>query len=466
MKRFIHLFALFSLTFAKIFFMSKSFSDLGINKQLQQGLAELKITVPTDIQEKTIPIVLNQKEDVVALAKTGTGKTAAFGLPLLQLIDVENTSIQAVILAPTRELGQQIAANLSSFAAKMPEISIATVCGGIPIKPQIERLKGKTHIVVATPGRLADLISRKAVNLKNISYFILDEADEMVSALKEGLDSIIKEIPKARRTLLFTATMPGTIKQLIQNYMSKHVVHIEADMATLGHQGIEHQYVVVEPIEKLDVLLHFLNTKEGERGIIFCKTKAAVNKLAKNLAINKFSSGSIHGSLTQGIRDRIMGQFREGHIDILVATDLAARGIDVKEISYVVNYHLPDTFDAYVHRSGRTARAGAKGFSLTILQKEEKADIAEFQEALGIVFNEYKKADNQSIEENKALLWAKKIFKTKPNRDIPENLKNNINTIFHHLTKDELVEKLLANYMNSQAKIQEPKADSQHKNKK
>ena len=153
--------------------------------------------------------------------------------------------------------------------------------------------------------------------------------------------------------------------------MSKHVVHIEADMATIGHQGIDHQYVVVAPIEKLEVLLHFLNSKEGERGIIFCKTKAAVNKLAKNLAINKFSSGAIHGSLTQGIRDRIMGQFRAGYIDILVATDLAARGIDVKEISYVVNYHLPDTYDAYVHRSGRTARAGAKGLSLTILQKEE-----------------------------------------------------------------------------------------------
>jgi len=323
--------------------MSKHFSNLGINEQLQQALADLQISVPTDIQEKTIPVILHQKEDVVALAKTGTGKTAVFGLPLLQLIDVESTTIQAVILAPTRELGQQIYTNLISFSTHIPLVSIATVCGGIPIKPQIERLKSTTHIVVATPGRLADLIERKAVDIKNISYFILDEADEMVSALKEGLDLIIKEIPKSRRTLLFTATMPGAIKQMVQNYMSKHVVQIEADMSTVGHQGIDHQYVVVEPIEKLDVLLHFLNSKEGKRGIIFCRTKAAVNKLAKNLAINKFSSGAIHGSLSQGIRDRIMGQFREGFIDILVATDLAARGIDIKEISYVVNYHLPDT---------------------------------------------------------------------------------------------------------------------------
>ncbi|WP_233901036.1 DEAD/DEAH box helicase [Tenacibaculum piscium] len=429
--------------------MPKQFSDLGINQQLQQGLVALKITVPTDVQEKTIPVILNQKEDVVVLAKTGTGKTASFGLPLLQHIDTENTNIQTLILAPTRELGQQIHANLVSFATNMPEISIASVCGGIPIKPQIERLKETTHIVVATPGRLVDLVKRGAINIKEIKQLVLDEADEMVSALKEEVDTIIKEIPnsKNRRTFLFTATMSGVIKQLVQNYMAKNVVNIQADMATVGHQGIEHQYVVVKPIEKLEVLLHFLNSKEGKRGIIFCKTKAAVNKLAKNLAINKFSSGAIHGSLTQGIRDRIMGQFREGYIDILVATDLAARGIDVKEIEYVVNYHLPDTYEAYVHRSGRTARAGAKGLSLTVLQEDEVKDIADFEKELGIVFKPFKKADAQSIEENNGLIWAKKIFKTKPNRNISEDFKSKVKTIFHHLTKEELVDKILANYL-------------------
>ena len=445
--------------------MSKHFSDLGIDANIQKSLATLQITVPTDIQKKVIPVILNKKDDVVAMAKTGTGKTAAFGLPLLQLIDVKNTDIQAVILAPTRELGQQIYNNLESFSANNPEISTAVVCGGIPIKPQIERLKEPTHIVVATPGRLADLVKREAINIKNISYFILDEADEMVSALKEGLDAIIAEIPKKRRTLLFTATMPGAIKQLVNNYMSNDIVQIEADMETVGHQGIDHQYVVVEPIEKLEVLLHFLNTKEGERGIIFCKTKAAVNKLAKNLAINKFSSGALHGSLTQGIRDRIMGQFREGNIDIMIATDLAARGIDVKEISYVVNYHLPDTYDAYVHRSGRTARAGAKGLSLTILQQEEVQDVADFEKELGIVFSRYKKADAQSIEENNGLLWAKKIFKTKPNREVSEDFKAKIKTIFHHLTKEELVDKILANYL-AQSNTSAPKQDVPKKRNK
>ena len=435
------------LPLQKIYLMSKTFSSLGIHKELEARLAKLEITVPTAVQEKTIPFILHKKKDMVVLAKTGTGKTAAFGLPLLQKIKADETHIQVLILAPTRELGHQIYDNLLSFSSDEQKEKIISICGGIPIKPQIEAIKKKPSIVIATPGRLVDLMKREAIDITKINYFVLDEADEMVSALKEEVDAIIKEIPNVRRTLLFTATMPGTIKQLIQNYMSKHVEHIETDMDSVGHKGIDHQYVVVEPIEKLNVLMHFLSTKEGERGIIFCKTKAAVNKLAKNLAINKFSSGALHGSLTQGIRDRVMGQFREGNIDILVATDLAARGIDVKEISYVVNYHLPDRYDTYVHRSGRTARAGATGLSLSVIQPEELEEIPEFEEDLGLTFKEYKKADAQSIEDNNTILWAKKVFKTKPNRTISEGLKAEIKTIFHHLTKEELVDKVLANYL-------------------
>ena len=427
--------------------MSKQFLDLGISEIILKGLHDLNIEIPTEIQAKSIPVILNEKHDFVGLAKTGTGKTAAFGLPLLQLIDFKSNVIQVVILVPTRELGQQILNNFQQFSKYLPEISITSVCGGTPIKPQIEQLKEVNHIVIATPGRLIDLIQRKAINIKETNYLVLDEADEMVTVLKEGLDEIIAELPKNRRTLLFSATMPGTIKQLIQNYLSKQVTQVSVNMETTGNQGIEHQYIVVDPIEKLDVLMHFLNSKEGERGIIFCKTKAAVNKLAKNLAINRFSSGALHGSLTQPIRDRIMGQFREGHINILVATDLAARGIDVQEISYVVNYHLPDTFETYVHRSGRTARAGAKGISLTVLQKEETAEIPLFEKELGIKFNLINKPNANSIEENNIILWAKQIFKTKPNHELDSEFKNKIKTIFHHLTKDELIDKLLANHL-------------------
>ncbi|MBL7560342.1 DEAD/DEAH box helicase [Olleya sp. YSTF-M6] len=445
--------------------MSNSFSSLGINSVINNTLSNLNITVPTDIQSKAIPVILNSKDDIVAIAKTGTGKTAAFGLPLLQLVNPENTNIQTVILAPTRELGQQILKNLDSFNSEELAVSITGVFGGIPIKPQIERLKQQTHIVVATPGRLADVIDRKAIDVSQINYFVLDEADEMVSAHKEGLEAIIKALPKSRRTLLFTATMPGTIKQLVQNSLAKTVTTIEADMQTVGHQGIEHQFVVVQPIEKLNVLMHFLNSNDGQRGIIFCKTKAAVNKLAKNLAINKFSSGAIHGSLSQGIRDRIMGQFREGHINILVATDLAARGIDVKDLAFVVNYHLPDTYEAYVHRSGRTARAGAKGLALSVIQEDEVQDIPEFEDELGITFKQYQKADAKSIEQNNGLLWARKIFKTKPNRDIPEDFKAKVKTIFHHLTKEELVDKILANYIAESNTIVEKQTTKKVKKK-
>ncbi len=426
--------------------MESAFSKLGIQEQLLKAIKELNIEQPTEIQEKAIPILLENKTDFIGLAKTGTGKTIAFGLPLLQLIDAENSKIQAVILVPTRELGNQIFANLNEFAKYLPKIKIVSTCGGIPIKPQIESLKNETHIVVATPGRLLDLINKSALDLKECKFLILDEADEMATALKESLEEIISFLPKNRKTWLFSATLPGNVKQLAQNYMSKSITQVSADMKTVGNLGIDHQYLVLEPIEKLDVLMHFLNIKEGERGIIFCKTKAAVNKLAKNLAINRFSSGAIHGSLTQPIRDKIMEQFRAGHIKILIATDLAARGLDIPETTYVVNYHLPEVFETYVHRSGRTARAGAKGLSLTILQEDEKNEIQNFEKALGIKFHKIEKPNNQNIEDNNALLWAKQIFKTKPNHTLDLELKDKFKTIFHHLTKDELVEKLIANY--------------------
>jgi len=437
--------------------MPNQFSDLGIHKELEVQMRVFEITKPTDVQKKVIPFILQRKKDLVALAKTGTGKTAAFVLPLLQLIKLESNTIQAVILAPTRELGQQLLTNIALYASFNPEISVIGLFGGAPVKPQVEALNKTVHIVVATPGRLLDLINRKSINLNNISYLVLDEADEMVNTFHSEVESIFKEIPKSSRILMFTATMPGTIKQLIQNYLSKNTAIIEADMTSTGHQGITHQYSIVNPIEKLDILLHFLYAREEQKGIIFCKTKAAVNKLGKNLAKNKFSSGTLHGSLSQGIRNRVMSQFREGHINVLVATDLAARGIDVKNISYVINYHLPDTYEAYVHRSGRTARLGAKGLSLTILQKEEIEDILDFENELGIKFIEVKKADSESIEENNTLLWARKIFKTKPNRVVSDDFKSKIKTIFHHLTKEELIEKVLANHLNHLAQLNKGK---------
>ena len=428
--------------------MSKAFSALGISKELLDSLAQLHISKPTAIQEKAIPAILTTQEDVVVLAKTGAGKTLTFALPLLQLIDDQSKKVQGLVLVPTRELGQQILQQLASFAQTNSNINIVGLFGGKPIKPQLEELKTNPQLLVATPGRLLDIIKKGALSLKVVNYVVLDEADELLSGLKEEVGHILKATPQQRRTLLFTATTTGAIQQFIHNNLKNNVLYIEAEMATKGHQSIDHQFVVVAPIEKLAVLLHFLSRQEGRQGIIFCKTKAAVNKLAKKLAMNKFSSGALHGSLTQAIRDRVMNQFREGHLQILVATDLAARGIDVKELGYVVNYHLPDTFDAYVHRTGRTARAGAKGFSITILQEEEVEEITNFEEALGIKFTRYQKADAQSIEDHNTLLWAKKVLKTKSNREISEEVKVNVKAVFHHLSKEELIEKVLAYYLS------------------
>ena len=427
--------------------MSQLISDLGIIHSLQNALKDLEITLATEIQEQVIPIILNQEEDIVALAKTGTGKTAAFGLPLLQLIAPENKNIQTVILSPTRELAQQIYNNLKEFGKYLPEVSIVLLTGGNSVKSQIEELKSHPQIVVATPGRFLDLVEKGELKADSVKHLVLDEADEMFQALKEDLMPILKALPKNRRTYLFSATMPGELKDVVHNYMSKNAISINSEKEIITNEAIDHQYIVVDPIEKLDVLLHFLNSQEGERGIIFCKTKAAVNKLAKNLAIRKISSGALHGSLTQGIRDRIMDQFREGYIDILVATDLVARGIDVKELAFIVNYHLPDTKEAYVHRSGRTGRAGAKGLSMTIIQQDEVKEIAEFEAELGIKFKKINKANAEAIESNNTLVWAKKVFKTKPNREISEDLRQQVKTIFHHLTKEELIDKVLANYL-------------------
>lgn len=427
--------------------MARFISDLGIIHPLQKALTDLEITVATNIQEQVIPVILDQKEDLVALAKTGTGKTAAFGLPLIQLVEAENNNVQTLILAPTRELSQQIYNNLTDFAKYMPEVSIVLLTGGTSLKSQVDALKALPQIIVATPGRFLDLLQKEAFDVKSLKHLVLDEADEMFQALKDDLMAILKSLPKERRTYLFSATMPGELKDIVHNYLSKSAVTINSEMSTIGHEGIDHQYIVVEPIEKLDVLLHFLNSQQGGRGIIFCKTKAAVNKLAKNLAIRKISSGALHGSLTQGIRDRIMEQFREGYIDILVATDLVARGIDVKELAYVVNYHLPDTPEAYVHRSGRTGRAGANGLSMTIIQQEEVKEIPVFEKELGIHFKAVNKANAEDIEWNNTLVWANKIFKTKPNREIPEEVKQQVKTIFHHLTKEELIDKVVSNYL-------------------
>lgn len=426
------------------------FSDFGLKPNINKALDSQNIFEPTKTQSLTIPVLLENKTDVVALAKTGTGKTLTFAIPLLQLIDAKSSFFEVVIIVPTRELGQQILKNLELLLVYAPDLNVIGIFGGEKVKTQIEKLSQNFQILVATPGRLVDLLSKNVLSVANCRFLILDEADEIATAHADNLDFILKAMPSNVRKWLFSATMTGVVKQLVQNFLHKNTITVQTDMEIVGNTKIDHQYVVVDAAEKLDVLMHFLNSKESQRGIIFCKTKAAVNKLGKNLAINKFKVGALHGSLTQPIRDRIMEQFRAGYIDVLVATDLASRGLDIPEVAFVVNYHFPDVAETYVHRTGRTARADASGFALTVLQAEEKSEIVVFEKALGIKFDIYEKPKSDSLVDNNAVLWARQIFKAKPNHEIDTELKLKIKTIFHHLTKDELVEKLLGNFYHQQ----------------
>lgn len=427
--------------------MAEDFSRFGLPAAIIKGLEDLKIAKPTEIQEKAIPVLVKGENDFIGLAKTGTGKTAAFCLPLLVQIVPEFKHPQAIILVPTRELGQQVFKNLEAFGKYLPEIVPLLIAGGAPLKAQMAEIAKGCHLIIATPGRLIDLIQRNVFDLAKVRTLVLDEVDEMVTALKDGLEEIQKHLPKSKNTWIFSATLPEAVQQIAKKHLKPPVVRVEVAPEASINQDISHAYVVVAAEEKLDVLMHFLNQREGERGIIFCNTKAAVNKLAKNLAIKRFSSGALHGSFSQPVRDKIMEQFRNGHIRLLVATDVAARGLDLQKISFVVHYHLPDVNEVYIHRSGRTARAGAKGQSLVVIQEDELAALKAMERDLGIRIMPYLKPDKHSLEENNIYLWAKQVLKTKPRHQLDPVVRKSIIEVFKNLSKEELVDKLIAHHL-------------------
>ncbi|MDF1673065.1 MAG: DEAD/DEAH box helicase [Vicingaceae bacterium] len=367
------------------------FEELGITKDFIKGLNELGIITPTEIQAEVIPLLLTTKTDLVGQAQTGTGKTAAYGLPLLQNTDHKNNVIQSIILCPTRELGQQVAKQLFRFTKYTDKIFTEAVYGGAPIDKQIQNLKRPTHIVVATPGRLIDLVNRKAVDLRNVKTIVLDEADEMLSmGFKKELDQILSFITKSEQTWLFSATIPHGIKQIINEHMNEDAYRIEVSNKNTVNKNIEHQYIVCDEIEKLQEIINFLKKQEGNRGIVFCKTKAATQKLTKQLQAKNIAADCIHGDLLQKERDKAMRAFKNESVQLLVATDIAARGIDIEALSYVLHYQLPDKEEYYTHRSGRTARAGKRGISLSLVTSTELKQLRYFEKSLGIAFDQVK----------------------------------------------------------------------------
>jgi len=365
-----------------------TFSDLGINDNIVQALLENKISEPTDIQLQAIPHILQQDTDLVAVAQTGTGKTAAFCLPILQTIDSKLPKIQALVLVPTRELGQQVAREFFLFSKHLSRVFAEAVYGGAPIEDQIQKLKRATHVVVATPGRLIDLLERNALNLQDLKYLILDEADEMMNmGFKAEIDKILISCKKDITKMLFTATMPGDVKQLIKDYLRPDFVEIRIHAEEFVNQKIEHQYLIYKQGDKLDYLKAFLSERPDQRGIAFCRTKVAAKRLAKQLAGFVVTADALHGNLNQEMRDKVMRGFKKGRINLLVATDIAARGIDVKDLDYIIHYHLPEKSEYYTHRSGRTARAGKSGISICLVKTEQLEDIKTLESDLNIQFS-------------------------------------------------------------------------------
>lgn len=369
--------------------MFDNFKDLGIKPDFIKGINELGIINPTQIQQEVIPLLLTTTTDLVAQAQTGTGKTAAYGLPLLQNINPKQQVVQGLILCPTRELSQQVAKQLFKFTKYTDKIFAEAVYGGQPIDIQINALKRPTHIVVATPGRLVDLIKRKAVDIRNVSTIVLDEADEMLSrGFKKDLDEILTTIKSADQKWLFSATMPQGIKEIINQHMNEDAYRIEVSSKNIVNKGINHEYTICDEAEKLPVLIQFLKTQAKNRGIVFCKTKAAAQKLVKQLQAKNIAADTIHGDLLQKERDKAMRAFKNKTVDLLVATDIAARGIDIEDLAYVVHYQLPDQVEYYTHRSGRTARAGKFGISLSIVTSFEMKQIRFLEKTLNISFSQ------------------------------------------------------------------------------
>lgn len=359
------------------------FQDFNLNPAILKAIDELGFKEPMPIQAEVLPVLLSQRTDLVGLAQTGTGKTAAFGLPLLQNIDPKNRSVQALVLCPTRELCMQITKDLLSYAKYIPEIMIVPVYGGASIEQQFKSLAKKPQIIVATPGRLQDMIRRNRVDFSNVQWMILDEADEMLDmGFQEDVDAILEYMPEQKNTLLFSATMPAEVEQILNKYM-KDPVRISIGQKNSGTANVRHNYYMIKASDRYLALKRLIDYYPSIYGIVFCRTKLETQEVADNLIHDGYNAASLHGDLSQAQRDLVMNHFRQGFTQILVATDVAARGLDVNNLSHIINYNLPDDIDTYVHRSGRTGRADKTGICISLVHQKEKHKIKAIEKQLG-----------------------------------------------------------------------------------
>ena len=427
----------------------ENFTLLNINKDILKVLEEEDIKIPTEIQIQSIPVLLKHKGDFVGRAATGTGKTFAYGIPLISKIDINSGRTQAIVLVPTRELCEQVGNELSLLAKYSKGLKIKSIYGGVSLKSQIHDISNGIHIIVATPGRLMDLVERKVVHLEDLDTIVFDEADEMLlKGFQTDVDKILKSTNKSYSSWLFSATMPDEINGIIKKYLKNELVKVLVGESSRTNEGINHQVIEVIAEEKFSVLLHFLNKFEGQKGIIFCRTKSGASKLYKQLSANKFKCGAIHGDLPQGLRNKIMDQYKDGALPLLIATDVASRGVDVQNVAFVIQYHLPETTDAYTHRSGRTSRAGKTVISITFVFDEEKKKLKIIEDELNLDLKKLALPSEKNQLVNKAILWARKVARTKPlGIKLDEMSKQEFKDELIHLSNDELLEKLLSEYM-------------------
>ncbi len=436
-----------------------TFESLGIEQGLLNSIQALGFTQPTPIQEKAIPVLLQGTKDFIGLAQTGTGKTAAFGLPLLQLINKEDRFPQALIVCPTRELCLQITSDLEKFKSKKLNTNVTAVYGGTSITMQIRDLKKGTHIVVATPGRLIDLIERKAINLEQIHYVVLDEADEMLNmGFKDDIEFILKNTPNRQSTWLFSATMPPEIRQVSKRYMDKPF-EITIGKTNEGSATIDHQYYATQHHNRYEVLKRIIDFNPGIYGIVFARTKMDTQDIAERLTREGYDIDAIHGDLTQQQRDKVMGLFRDKSVKLLVATDVAARGIDVKGITHVINYELPDDVEVYTHRSGRTGRAGSNGVSVSIVTPKEVYRLRQIERIVKTQFHKMDIPSGKDVCRKQFFHFIDKMLQADISHGQYETYLPSLKEKFANVEKEEILQRVAALEFDRFLKYYENAAD-------
>ncbi|RXF69515.1 DEAD/DEAH box helicase [Arcticibacter tournemirensis] len=417
------------------------FSTLGIRHDIVNAITDLGFENPTPIQEQSIPVLLTGSNDFVGLAQTGTGKTAAFGLPLLELIDFTKNYPQALILCPTRELCLQIASDLNNYAKNLSDVHIVAVYGGASISDQLRQIKRGVQIVVATPGRMLDIINRKAINFSEVSYVVLDEADEMLNmGFQEDIDTILSTTPDEKKTWLFSATMPSEVRRIAKKYMTDPV-ELTMGKQNTGNVNIDHEYYVIRARDKYAAFKRIVDFNPEIFGIVFCRTKIETQEIAEALIKDGYNADSLHGDLSQQQRDKVMKRYRDRNLQLLIATDVAARGIDVNDVTHVINYSLPDELENYTHRSGRTARAGKSGVSISLINSKELGKIRQIERAIGKKFTKVEVPAGFDVCEKQLFALVHRVHQVEVNESQMESYIPRIMDEFKEMDKEEIIKR-------------------------